>query len=360
MFQVDRPRPPADSTFTARSAASSRSTAPTRTPPTGTGPPARCASTSTPKDAEFGDPPGLAFRAPGGVVLLRLPVVRPGPFVPRPQQPGAGFLPGVFGAPLPFVPGDVRGDLRGPFRHRRHHRHELRDLPVRVHGVPVAGQRGPELRVPDDGAVPDAVDRALHPQHLRRVDAPPLPRRRHPGVHLQMQVPVRVTTPGGVVPDRGQLDPLHGHLPLLAAAADPGAHRRGEEPADLRRRPGPAPRPGPAEMSRVQPGGQRPGLRPVHDDLGEPQRVLVVAQRPLVQAGADVDAFDPRFVGVAAQLHPVGHVTRASVDGDHFGDPGALGQVVVIGPVVVGLHVGAGPPAAAPVELHPALHNRSP
>jgi hypothetical protein len=46
---------------------------------------------------------------------------------------------------LPFVPLDVGGDLRGAFRHRRHHRHELRDLPVRVHGVPVGGQRGPEL-----------------------------------------------------------------------------------------------------------------------------------------------------------------------------------------------------------------------
>ena len=109
----------------------------------------------------------------------------------------------------------------------------------------------------------------------------------------------------------------------------------------------------------MQPGGQRPGLRPVHDDLGEPQRVLVVAQRALVQAGADVDALDPRFVGVAVQLHPVGDVTGAAVDADHFGDPGALGEVVVIGPVVVGLHVGAGPPAAAPVELHPALHTRA-
>ena len=91
-----------------------------------------------------------------------------------------------------------------------------------------------------------------------------------------------------------------------------------------------------------------------------PQGVFVVAERALVQPGADIDAFDPGFVGVAAQLHPVRDIAGAAVDGDQFGDPGALGEVVVIGPVVVGLHVGAGPPAAAPVELHPALHPRQP
>jgi len=80
----------------------------------------------------------------------------------------------------------------------------------------------------------------------------------------------------------------------------------------------------------------------------------------LVQAGRHVDALDPRLIAIAVQLHPVQHPTGAAVDADHFGDAGAVGEVVVIGAVMIGLHVGAGTPPGAAVELHPALHNPTP
>lgn len=63
------------------------------------------------------------------------------------------------GGPLGFVTLDVLLDLGGAAAERAHERRELGDLPGRVQGVAVRGQDGPELRVANDGGMPDPVDR---------------------------------------------------------------------------------------------------------------------------------------------------------------------------------------------------------
>jgi hypothetical protein len=50
----------------------------------------------------------------------------------------------------------------------------------------------------------------------------------------------------------------------------------------------------------MQGSGQRPGLRPVHGDLDEPQRTSVVADPTFLVPGVDVDPGDPVLIGLAA------------------------------------------------------------
>ena len=69
-----------------------------------------------------------------------------------------------------------------------------------------------------------------------RVQAAPRPGRADPGVDLQVQMPVRVTGPGGVVPDHRGLDLLDRHLDLPAARPDPGGGVLGDPADDLARR----------------------------------------------------------------------------------------------------------------------------
>ena len=107
----------------------------------------------------------------------------------------------------------------------------------------------------------------------------------HPGVDLEMEMPVRVTGTRGEVAHDGGLDLLDRHLHLPTPRTDPGGRVLGQPPDDLvggtilrcvvRRR-----------DLRVQRGRDRPGLRPVDGDLDEPHRLVVGAKPALRRAGA--------------------------------------------------------------------------
>jgi len=178
---------------------------------------------------------------------------------------------------------------------------------------------------------------------------------------------MRVAGAARVVPDHRRLDLLNRHLHLPPPRPSPSGRVRGKPADDLPR--------GTLLCGvvcrrdlRVERGSQRPRLRPVDDDLDEPQRVLVLADQPFRGDSlvAPVETLvvpgDPALVGVAVQHSPClncGNRTfpLARQSGYVAGrDPGALGEVVVIGPGVVGLDVGAGSGGRAAVELHPTVH----
>ncbi len=136
---------------------------------------------------------------------------------------------------------------------------------------PCAASACPEPRVGGDRGVADAVDRLQIVARPDRVESPPLPVGEHPGVDLQMEVAVRVTRTGRVVPDHRRLDLLHGHLHLPAPRPHPRGRVSGDPADDL---PG-----GPLlcrierrRHLRIQRRRERPGLRAVDRDLDEPQR----------------------------------------------------------------------------------------
>jgi len=92
----------------------------------------------------------------------------------------------------------------------------------------------------------------------------------------QVEVPVWVASPGGVVPDHGRLDLLDGYLYLPSARPDPGGRVLSDPVDDLDR--------GPVlcfvqcrRDLRMQRRRQGPGLGSVDRDLDEPQRVRVLA-----------------------------------------------------------------------------------
>jgi hypothetical protein len=203
---------------------------------------------------------------------------------------------------------------------------------VRVEG-------GPELGVGEDGGVADAVDRVQAVADPDRVQPPPPPLREHPRVDLQVQVPMRITGPGRVVPHRHRLQLLDRNLDLTPPRTDPGGRVLGQ-PADHLRR-GPVLRPvvGGRDV-RVQRRGQRPRLRTVHHHLDEPHPLSVGPQPPFCRAGDGVVAGHPRLVGV-----PVQRPARndPALGGDvPVRDTGPLGQVVVIGTRPISLHIRTG------------------
>jgi hypothetical protein len=79
-----------------------------------------------------------------------------------------------------------------------------------------------EVRIGGDGGVPDPVDRGQRVPDPDGVQSALFPRGEHSGVHLQVQMPVGVPGPGGVVPHRYRLEHLKRHLHLSTAWADPG------------------------------------------------------------------------------------------------------------------------------------------
>jgi hypothetical protein len=183
--------------------------------------------------------------------------------------------------------------------------------PSSCRAVAARRERGPELRVAHHGGVTDAVERLDAVHDADRVQSTPCPARENTGVDLHVQMAVRVAGPGGVVAYDGGLDPLRRHLHLTPARPDPGGgvlahpadhltsgpvHRRVVRRRDV----------------GVQCGGQRPGLRPVHDHLNEPQRACVLAQTSLARPGLDVVAGDPPLVGVAIQRPPVLNCANAA------------------------------------------------
>jgi len=273
----------------------------------------------------------------------------------------------VRAAPLGLVAVDVAGDLRGVGTERTGVRRQLGDLTgPGVEGVPVRGEGPPEVGVTHDGGVPDPVDRFDAVDHANRVEASPGAGCEDAGVDLKVEVTVRVTGPARVVPHHRGLELLDRDLHLSATRPDPGGRVLREPADDLGRclvlslvvRGGDL---------RVQGRGERPGLRTVDHDLDEPQPALIRAESTLRGAGLDVVTGDPTLVGVAVQRPPILNCgTTASPHlrgsrGDVPGrDPGALGEVVVVDPGTVGLHVRARRGSGAAVELDPTVHASSP
>ena len=211
----------------------------------------------------------------------------------------------MLGSPCGFVPVDVAVDLCGALAEPAGVRRELLDLAVVVERVATRGERGPELGVAHHGRVPDPVERLDAVDDTDRVQSTPRTAREDACVDLHVEVAVRVTGARGVVTHDGRLELLHRDLHLPATRPDPGGGVLGHPPDHLTSRP----------IHRrvvrrrdvgVERGGERPGLRPVHDDLDEPQRTGVVAQPTLRPSPvSDVVAGDPPLVGVPIQRPPV-------------------------------------------------------
>jgi hypothetical protein len=234
----------------------------------------------------------------------------------------------VLGSPCGLVPVDVAVDLFSALAEPAGVRRELLDLAVLVERVAPRGKGGPELGVAHHGGVTDPVERLDAVDDADRVQSTPRAAREDACVDLHVEMTVRVAGSRGVVTYDSRLDHLHRHLHLTAARTDPGGGVLGHPADHLARRP----------IHRrvvrrrdvgVECGGERPGLRPVDDDLDEPQRACVVAQAPLGSAGQHVVPADPALVRRAVEAADALHSSGA---GDVvLGHAAAFGQVVVVG-----------------------------
>lgn len=139
--------------------------------------------------------------------------------------------------PAGLVAGQVGFDLCCALTERTRELAHLGQLTVTVEGVAVDSEGVAEAGVGHYGGVPDPVQRVQTVAHPNRVQPVPAALSPYPRVDLQMQMPVRITRTGRVVPHRYRLDRLNRHLDLATARADPGG-RVLREPADnLLRRP---------------------------------------------------------------------------------------------------------------------------
>ena len=227
---------------------------------------------------------------------------------------------------------------------------QLDDLAAgRVQGEPAAGKGCPEVWVADHCGVADAVDGAQAVTHPHGMQAAPLVFGEDPGVDLQMQMPVRVTGPRGVVPHHRGLDLLHRHLDLMA----PRPHPRGRvlgQPADhLLGGPILGAVVGGRDLG-VKRGGQRPRLWSVDHHLHEPHRSSVGAHPPLGRTRGRVVPADPRLVGVTGQRSLTAHprLRRGEVT---LRNAGAFGEVVVIRTAAIGLDIAARSSGRAAIDL---------
>jgi hypothetical protein len=84
--------------------------------------------------------------------------------------------------------------------------------------------------------VSDPVDGVKAVADADRVQSVPALLGADPGVDLQVQVPVRIAGPRGVVPHRDRLDLLHRDLHLRSGRADPRGRVIGEPAENLFRR----------------------------------------------------------------------------------------------------------------------------
>jgi len=217
----------------------------------------------------------------------------------------------------------------------------------------VRGESRPELRVGHHTRVPDPVDGLEAVADPDGVDAPPGAAREHSGVDLEMQMPVRVTGPGGEVAYDGGFDLLHRHLHLPAPRPYPGCRMRRQPTDDL--------------LSsrhlrgviclgnlRVQRRRERPRLRPVDGDLDEPHRLIIGSEPAFRCPGFNVVPGDPPLVGLAVHVVPV--LEAPGCGDDPHRNAAALGEVVVVGPGSVGLDVVPRGGRRSPVDLHAAVH----
>lgn len=280
--------------------------------------------------------------------------VGPRAAVPRLPQGGPGLLARVVGPPVGFVGVDVGLDLPGSGAERPGVGSQLDNLAgLGVHGQPVRSQGCPERRVGHHGGVTDAVDRLQTVADTNGVQAPPLTLGEHPGVDLEMQVPMWVPSPGCEVMYDGRLDLFDWHLYLPIARPDPGGGMGSEPTDDLlgRRNLRGVVRLGDLGMQR---GRERPRFRPVDGDLDEPHRLVVLPQPALGSAGLDVEAAHPLLIRLAVHVWSV--LDALGGGGDPHGNAAALGEVVVVGTRTVGLDVVAGCRRCTPVDLQAAVH----
>src|SRR3954471_1136761 len=115
--------------------------------------------------------------------------------------PARGFA-GVRGGPVAFVAIEIAPDLRRPGAERTDVLGELQYFSSRIQGVAVGGQGGAELRVAGDRGVPNAVDGGEEVADADGVQPAPLVGGEHSGVELQMEMAVRISGAGDVVPHR--------------------------------------------------------------------------------------------------------------------------------------------------------------
>lgn len=106
---------------------------------------------------------------------------------------------------------------------------------------------------------------------------------------------------------------------------------------------------------RRQRRGQRPGLRAIDHDLGEPHRVRVGSQPSARLAGGRVEPCDPWLVVVTVQNPDPLDTTIWSGD-EPLRQARALGQVVVVDPCIIRLEMRARSSSIPSVHLHPAMH----
>lgn len=170
-------------------------------------------------------------------------------------------------------------------------------------------------------------------------------------------MPVRIPRAGRVVPHRHRLGHLHRHLHLPAARPDPGGGVLAEPADDL----GGSPvlrRVVRRGDLRVQRRRQRPRLRAVDHHLDEPYGPVIGPQPAPRLAGVRIETGDPRLVAVTGQRRQLLHPPNGG--GVAAGDARPLGQVVVIGPAPVGLHVMPRRRRRTGVHLHPAAQFSTP
>ncbi len=162
---------------------------------------------------------------------------------------------------------------------------------------PCSASAETELRIAHDGGVADAVDGLDAVAHADRVQTSPLAVGPDAGVDLEVQMPVRVTGSGRVVPDGHGLEPLDRHLHLSTPRTHPRRGVLGQPPHDLYRgsihrrvvRLG---------QLRVKGGGQGPRLGTVHDDLAEPDGLRIGPQPPTRFAAQRIETRHPGLVAV--------------------------------------------------------------
>src|SRR5680860_806958 len=227
---------------------------------------------------------------------------------------------------------------------------QLDDLPaVLVQGEPGSGKGRPEVWVADHAGVADTVDGAQAVTYPHRMQAAPCVFGQDPGVDLQMQMPVGVTGPGGVVPHHRGLDLLDRHLDLMAPRPDPGGRVLGEPADDLLGGSVLGAVVGGRDLG-VKRGGQRPRLWSVDHHLHEPDRSSVGAHPALGCTRGRVVPADPRLVGVTGQRSPIAHPHgwRGEVT---LCNAGAFGEVVVIGTPAIGLDIAARSSGRAAIDL---------
>ncbi len=218
---------------------------------------------------QLAQPAGLGAEHAG---LLARPLV-----IPRLRvQPGAHHRPrllaGMRRLPLGLEPGEVARHLLPALGHDRVPRHQLRDLPGhRVKGEAVRVEHRGELRVRGDDRRTEGADRALLPEQRRGIEPAPATGRPHARPDLEVDVPVGVARTGGLVRHGDGFELFDRHDLLLPTRADPRDRVLAEPGPDLRNR---VPLGGVQGLGYrwVQAGGDRQGLRDVHDHLHEPGR----------------------------------------------------------------------------------------